>query len=237
MTDPLQDLVGLADEDDTSPCSLTAFMKQFARDVNFEHAGFMEELRAPLSMVLPASHIMAGASVYSDLRNGVRELAWIPAGIGIMEHLDPFFIRWQTPKGVETLLHNYDHRLADQVDASLRTDKSTQTWVVSWPLENTTNDDSPEPRKNQSGFRLKINHPDVVVVSFMIARAIFRKQNVPFASCADHLRFAITGTRVGADHRIAVAYVPNRAVYYQAFSIGDDRKDLVDSGLVLISSV
>ncbi len=234
MVEPLQDFESLVDEDDTRPCSLKAFMQKFARDLNSEHAGFMDELRAPISKVLPSAHIAAGTSVYSDLRLGIRELTWVPSGINIMEHLDPFFIRWKLPKGVETLLHDHDHQLADQVDSSLKSDKTSQSWVATWPLKAVP---SKEQENKQSGFQLKASHPDVVIVSYMIARAIFRNQAVPFASTADKLLFARTCTRVGADYQIAVAYVPGRAVYYTAFPIDAERNTLVDSGLIGITLV
>jgi len=237
MVEPLHDLGTIGEEEDTSPCSLTAFMKQYARDANAEHAGFMAELNFSGKNVIPMPHLAACTRIFSDLRIGVRELAWVPSGINILEHLDSFFIRWKLPRGVETLLYDDECHLADQVDATLKINKAQQSWVVSWPMKNDMPKEEIATQKQQSGFHFKVIHPDVVTTSFMIARAIFRSKPIPFASTSERLLFVRTGTRVSADYCIAIAYVPNRGVYYRAQPIEANQSSLVDSGLVVVSLI
>ncbi|MDF1496833.1 MAG: hypothetical protein P1P90_02110 [Patescibacteria group bacterium] len=235
MIKALRDLDDIADDSDTSPCSLNAFMNKYARDANSHHAGFMDEIGIDDLKAKPMPHLAASTSVFSALRCGSRELAWVPPGVGIMTHLDSFFIRWRIPMGVETILHNEQRMVADQVDTALKINKSSPVWVVSWPIGNKSVSTESNESTKQSGIQTRIIRPDVVTLTYMIARAIFCGQGVPFASCKERLVFARSCTRIGADHELGVAFMPNRAVYYRAFPIDYCRENLVDSGLSVVS--
>lgn len=234
MIEALQDLDN-TDDEDTSPCSLKAFMNQYARDAKSHHAGFMDELVIDDTKAKPMTHLATSTSVYSALRDGRRELAWVPPGVGILTHLDAFFIRWKIPMGVETILHNDQHMVADQVDAILRTNKTLPAWVVTWPVKRELASSGLGESTKQSGIQTRIIRPDIVTLTYMIARAIFRGQDVPFVSCRERIIFARSCTKVGMDHELAVAYLPNRAVYFRAFPVDDCREYLADSGLSVVS--
>lgn len=233
MVTPIHDLGEVGAEETTSPCSLTALMIQYTRDINKEHAGFMDELRVPLIKAAPSAHLAATTEIYSELRRGIRELAWVPAGLNILRHFHEFFLRWNVPLGVETIVQDQDYSIANMVDLSLKSETSSPGWVVGWRLEGSALTDA----TRSSGIRMKPAEPDAVTLCYMIARAVFRGQKVPFASTSDKILFARTCTRIQAERQMAVAYIPGRAVYFRSFPVGENNPYLVSSGLISINPV
>jgi len=59
---------------------------------------------------------------------------------------------------------------------------------------------------------------------------------VPFASLdAGYLKFARTRTRIGEGYRLAIAYVPGRALYYRAIPLHEKNENCVNPDVVLVA--
>ncbi|MBU2566365.1 hypothetical protein KKG46_02270 [Patescibacteria group bacterium] len=188
-----------------------------------------------LGRIQPATgfHVGKSIQVYSDLKRGNREIAWFPAGLSIPQHIEPFLIG-RGLEGIITLIGDFNERnraTANQVDAVINKPATKHSWLISW-----RSGDKNPLAVAESGFHLRSYLPNVIEVTAMIARAIFRQQTVPFASDdPNQLIFVRTSTVIELNSKLAVAFVPNRAIYFRAFPHDSTDPNLQCSDLIPVT--
>lgn len=226
----IQEEQRLLPDEETCPCSLKAIMKQFIKDSDGSHAALMKEFGFEGAMPSIFRHASAQVSVYSDLKRGARELAWFPKGLRIIGNLEEFFLSWKIKRGVETIM-NGDLLIGRLIHEVLAAPSQMESWAVTW-----RNSQEIREEKQTSGFFKAVSLPDAISLTAMLARALFRKQEIPFASTdPKNLIFVRTCTPIGKSMRLAVAIVPEWAVYYRAFVLHDASEQLVNSDIVPVT--
>lgn len=171
------------------------------------YAPFLKELNVSETKPGGFSQACTSRQLYTEVNSGLRRMDWCPGGLKILEHLFPFF-----------LARNMDISMPSILSVRLGQMQSQAAWFV---LSDRVfrDDDEHQRHASQSGFFQKLILPDAVQMAFLVAAAVYRRKKVSFASTdVRRLVYARTSTRLPNGNVIAIAYVPECALYFSSLA-------------------
>jgi hypothetical protein len=214
------------EEPPTARCSIFNFTKS-----HWESLGTSYEMlgkRLGLEKIqVPRLAVDAGSTrLYDEIRDGFRHMAWCPSGIDLLSNIFPMLMRRSIALDLPTKI---DKGFMLELMAVRR-----GAWML-WsekPRE--------EERHHQSGVFVRL--PSAIQLVYLIVWSISMVEDkkiqpsaiYPFGSnSSSELRY-IRSSTLDEKNVIGVAYVPGRAVLFEAFPINEPPSNLVTPDILLL---
>ncbi|MDD5726814.1 MAG: hypothetical protein PHC53_05450 [Patescibacteria group bacterium] len=211
----------------TPACNLANFTKAHWESLQGSYGLLAKRLNLPKVQV-PRLIVDSGSTiVYDEIRDGVRHMAWCPSGIDLLTNIFPMLMRRGIAMNLPTKI---DKNFMLELVATR--DKAWMLWSAEGKGDALAHGESGVFRRLPSA--IQIVYLIVWLISMMEDGRIQSDSVYPFKSKSISELQYVRSSTVNGEKVIGVAYLPWRAVLFEAFPVDNPPPNLVTPDIFLL---